>query len=395
MKNFLNLFFAAVLSLFFLLPTSLCSETMALLPTSLIIPQDPAALKTVNVALLVDVPEASIATDGVYEIRNRRNSKIFLKGQGPFEAKIRPQGEGFEINGKIYPANEIFLKVSNGTIRVGTRRYRDQVQILRSSEKTLTVVNRVNLEQYLRGVLPLEVTPSWPTEALKAQAVVSRTFALFKSIEKQNQKFSLHDTVRSQVYGGALFHKETTDQAIEATRGEILIVQGKIFPPYFHANCGGQTARADEVWRVTPNSALKGVACSFCKGTKHWVWAYKIPLKEIEKLMQKHGFPAKGLRDVLFVERDSSGRVSKVRLGYKRSKAELSGVDFRSLLGYDRLRSLKSDVEVKDGEANFYGFGWGHGIGFCQWGAKGQAEAGKTYRQILKFYFPGSEIKKI
>ena len=118
-------------------------------------------------------------------------------------------------------------------------------------------------------------------------------------------------------------------------------------------------------------------------------------LKEIEAVMRKKGYPAKNLKNIRLHNRDASGRATQVTLEYKRSKVTISGDDFRLYLGYNRLRSLKAQVEVKDGRAYFHGFGWGHGIGFCQWGAKRQAEFGKPYREILEYYFPGSELKKV
>ena len=367
----------------------------ALLPTSLPIPPRAEIPRSVTVALLVDVPSVSVATEGAYEFREKNGSGLLLKGTEPFRATIRPQGEGIQINDQVFNAKRLVLNSSNGSIQVEQRRYRDQIQILRSSKQKLTVINNVDLEEYLKGVLPLEAHPSWPMEALKAHAVVSRTFALFKVIEKKGQDFSLRDTVNSQVYGGALFHKKTTDQAVEATRGEILTIQDKIFPAFMHASCGGHTAQADFIWPVQPNPVLKGVVCPFCKGFKHWEWTFHMPLTELETIMQKNGFPAKNLKHVLFVDRDASGRATKVILEYQYSKVTVSANDFRDFLGNERLRSLKVSAEIKGGRIYFHGFGWGHGIGFCQWGARRQAVLGKTYRQILQFYFPGSEIKKV
>ena len=395
MKNKSAKAFLTVLILLLLFSIPVFPEAPVLLPTSLSIPEASQIPKFVTVALLVNVPSMSLVTEGAYELRNKDGSELFLQGVGPFRASIRPQKGGIEINHQVFNSKHLILNVPNGSIQIGNRRYSHQIQIFKSSEKKLTITNHIDLEEYLKGVLPLEAHPDWPMEALKAHAVVTRTFALFKSLEKQNLNFSLHDTVQSQVYGGTLFHKKTTDQAVEATRGEILTSRGNIFPAYMHASCGGHTAQADFIWPVRPNPVLKGVVCPFCKGMKHWKWTLKMSLTEIEIIMQKKGFPAKKLRNIVFVNRDPSGRATKVMLEYESSKVAISGDDFRAFLGYNRLRSLKVNVEIKEGHAYFQGFGWGHGIGFCQWGAKHQAELGKTYRQILAFYFPGSEIKKV
>ncbi len=385
------LFFCA---LHFLFPSSrtFSDESAVLLPTSLPLANRP---KTVEVALLVNAPQVFVSTEGTFELSNQNGSVVFLKGLGQFEAEVIPDKEGIAVNGKVYSTNQLVLKASQGLIRVEKRQYLDQVRIVKNSEKSLTVVNRVDLEAYLKGVLPLEVHPSWPAEALKAHAVISRTFALFKAIEKQDKEFSVRDTVESQVYGGALFHHEATDHAIEATRGEILTFRTNIFPAYFHANCGGRTTKPERIWPVYPNEVFKNVSCSFCKGTKHWKWSFEMPFSEIEAVMQKKGYPAKNLKRVSFSGRDDSGRISQVTLDYKRSSVTISAFDFRAYLGHDKLKSLKAWAEVKKDKVRFRGFGWGHGIGFCQWGSKGQADAGKNYREILQFYFPDAEIKRV
>ena len=170
--------------------TAVFSENPPLLPTSLPIPQGGEIPRSVSIALLVDVPMVLVATEGSYEIHGeevpktgiRTDLNLFLHGEGPFKAIIKPGKNGIEINREFYPAKRLILKVPSGFIQVEKRRYYDQVRIFWNSEKSLTVVNRVDIDEYVKGVLPLEVHHDWPIETLKAHAVVSRTFALFKSI---------------------------------------------------------------------------------------------------------------------------------------------------------------------------------------------------------------------
>ena len=362
----------------------------SLLPTSLPVPAEMP--HSINIALLVNVPSASISTDGSYMLKIS-DASIYEKK--PLHAVIEANIAGIKVNDHLYKTDRMTITVSTGSIQVGKRRYARQIQILKKSESKLIVINQIAIDEYLKGVLPLEVHPDWSMESLKAHAVISRTFALFKVIEKKDQDYALVDTVQSQVYGGSLFYKESTNRAIELTKGEILTSNGMIFPSYFHASCGGRTASADQIWAVEPNPVLKGVVCNFCKGTRHWRWALKMPLKKIEKLLQEKGYPAKNLLDIQFAGREQSGRATKVILKYKLSTLVIRADDFRAWIGYDELKSLKASVSVKNNLAYFVGYGWGHGIGFCQWGSKVQAEAGKSYRDILEFYFPGSKIKKV
>ncbi|MBI4395441.1 MAG: SpoIID/LytB domain-containing protein [Candidatus Omnitrophica bacterium] len=378
--------------IFFFHVTPAFSET--LLPTSFPLSQAEEIPKFVKVALLIDVPTVHVSTEGPYQIGGRDGS-VLKQSEEPLQAQVQLQSGGIGINDQVLPEKSLTLKPIRGSIQVEKRKYYGEIQILKTSEQTITVINRIDIEEYLKGVLPLEVHPNWPIESLKAHAVASRTLALFKAIEKKDQDFALRDTIYSQVYGGALFHKPSTDLAVEATQSEILTFRGSIFPSYFHAACGGITEKADRIWPLQPNEVFKSVRCLFCKGTKHWKWNLEIPLAEVEAIMQKRGFPAKDLKNIVFLNRTTTGRISKVKLEYQRSAVAISASDFRAFLGYDRLRSLKASVKVKGKIAYFSGYGWGHGIGFCQWGAKGQAEAGRNYREILEFYFPESEVKKV
>ncbi len=388
--NFKIKWFLIPVFLFFISNPVFSKET--LLPTSILIPSE--VPHSVKIALLRDVSSVSIKTEGSSILKFSQVKGPILIAN-PIKATMRADDGGIRFNGHLYSTDRITISLSKGSIQVGSRKYGKQVQILRKAGRKLTVINEIDLEEYLKGVLPLEVHMDWPIESLKAQAVVSRTFALFKTLEKQNQDFFLMDTVHSQVYGGSLFHQDRTDQAVELTRGEVLISGGKLFPAYFHAACGGRTAQADQIWKVEPNPVLNGVVCNYCKGTRHWRWSLKLPLKKIEEMMNEKGYPAKNLTAIEFQSRDKSGRATKVILKYKYSDLSLAADDFRTCIGNDKFKSLKVNVRVKDGVAYFVGYGWGHGIGFCQWGSKVQAGSRKNYREILEFYFPGSKIRKI
>ncbi len=374
---------------FLLFPPQVFSNA-ALLPTSLPLPSE--IPHSINIALVVDGASAEINTEGPYRIKTP-GSEASYESQ-PLRGIVEPDPKGIKIHDRIYLADRVTITVSGGAIHVGKRKYARQIQIINRRGK-ITVVNQIDLEEYLKGVLPLEVPADWPEESLKAHAVISRTFALFKALEKKDQDYALVDTVQSQVYGGSIFHKETTNRAVELTRGEILTSNGKLFPSYFHSVCGGHTAQADQIWAVEPNPALKGVPCNFCKESKYWHWTFKMPLEKIEKILHEQGYPAKNLSGVQFAQRDKSGRAARVILTFKYSTLVLKADEFRTWIGYDRLRSLKANVDVKNGLVYFNGYGWGHGIGFCQWGSKGQADSGKKYGEILEYYFPGSQVKKI
>jgi stage II sporulation protein D len=244
--------------------------------------------------------------------------------------------------------------------------------------------------------LPWEANPKWPSEALKAQAVVSRTYALFRAIEKKDEWIHLAADVKSQVYAGKSSEKPQTSEAVDATRGQILTYRGKIFPAYFHSTCGGGTTNAESIWDVEKHPVLQGVKCNFCVDSKHYSWQITIPRQQIEAHLKKHGLSVSGIQKITPSHLDAHGRARSFVIEHAQGKTEIRANDFRLWLNPAVLKStFIRSIHPTGDSFIFRGRGWGHGAGLCQYGMKGLAELGYTYRQILEYYYPGAEIKKI
>ncbi len=383
-------------SVFFLSGAALLfSEEPPLRPTSLPLSSVGKSPYVVRVGLAHDKTQISVAAVNTFRLKGPDGS-VLKSGVGGFEARVLAMPTGIQVGSETFSIDSLDVEVERGSVQIGKKSYRGMVRIFKKNGLHLTAVNHIDLETYLKGVLPLEVSASWPIEALKAHAVASRTFALFKSVEKRNEDFDLFDSVKAQVYGGSSFHKEETDRAVDETRSEVLICQGGLFPAFFHANSGGQTTTVESVWKnLAPHPALQSVQDPYSLGVKHDRWVLELPLLSIERVMHKQGYPAQNLKNISFLGQDESGRIQTVVLEYRLSTLKLSAPDFREFLGYNHFKSLKVAIQVKNGTAIFKGFGWGHGIGLSQWGAKAMAESGKTFQEILQFYFPGSELRII
>jgi len=278
-------------------------------------------------------------------------------------------------------------------VEIENRKYHNVIQLLKNPARSLTVVNEIDVEDYLKGVLPWESNPDWPKEALKAQAVVSRTYAIFKNIENRDFPFTLSADVGSQVYSGKSIEHPLSNQAIADTRGEILTHNGKIFPAFFHSTCGGKTTRADYQWKIEPHPSLKGVECPFCVGSKYDAWKAEFSVSEVQNLLAKKGYALEGLEMITPDKLDESERPRFFVIRHAQGSLRLSANGFRLALGPDRIRSTKIRVEKKGDRFLFKGRGWGHGVGMCQWGAKHLAELGYRYTDILRYYYPRSEIR--
>jgi stage II sporulation protein D len=258
--------------------------------------------------------------------------------------------------------------------------------VVRLHKGGLQLINVIPLESYLVAVLGSEMPRSFPMEALKAQAVAARTYALFKKLEAYGQPFHLGSSVLHQVYGGVAQEDERTREAVEATRGEVLTFELEPAEAYFHASCGGKTeSGADALNRELPY--LVSVDCP-CGKLVASAWSLTLSQGQLRQALHSADEV-----DLSVASRSRSGRVQRLRWGAARS---IDGVSFRARLGYSKLRSLAFEVERgKDGAVVLSGRGFGHGAGLCQWGAKGLADEGRDYREILFHFYRGVELQRL
>jgi stage II sporulation protein D len=261
----------------------------------------------------------------------------------------------------------------------------------------LTVINEIGLEDYLAGILPEEVNPGWPIESLKAQAVVSRTYALKNLRKHEKDGFDLCTETHCQVYGGVESEKKTTTEAVEQTRSEVLTFKGDLVQALFHACCGGYTEDPVNVWiwsAATP-SYLKGRRDKFCKDSPHAFWKNRIEGEFISQRLNKAGFDVGKIESIRISGRDRSGRAELLKIKHSYGTLSIMASKFRLAVDPWLIKSTLFDKIVRYGSTfEFRGSGWGHGVGMCQWGAKVMSDKKYTYKEILKFYYPGTEVEK-
>ncbi|MBM4381389.1 MAG: SpoIID/LytB domain-containing protein [Deltaproteobacteria bacterium] len=293
---------------------------------------------------------------------------------------------GVWLRGEPSPREAVRVRAGEGeTLTAAGRSVRGEV-VVRANKGRLQLVNVVTLEQYLAAVLGSEMPPSFPEEALKAQAVAARTYALQKKLEALGQPFHLGSSVLHQVYGGLAREEARTRAAVKATHGEVLTVELAPIEAYFHASCGGRTESGQSALG-RPLPYLASVPCT-CGRTPQAFWELALPAAELKALF---GTEVKKLE---VEERSATGRVQGLRSGGRRMDA----VSFRQKAGYTRVKSLWFDVvqpRKKGQPVVLRGRGYGHGAGLCQVGARTYAEDGWDYRRILGHYYPGAELQRI
>lgn len=305
---------------------------------------------------------------------------------------VKPTRTGLVVGNRTFKVYGIRVHSSPNKFKLNGAEYRGALILIREKNKTLKIINDVNIDDYVKGVLPYEVAPDWPLEALKAHAVVSRSFALVHEIDSYHKEYSLKRTVASQVYAGTYGETDNSNRAVDETQGEVLVCEGSLVPTYFHANCGGHTTRAETVWKKISSPALQPVICPYCAKTKHYEWEWTVSAEEIKEKLNQASIEVGDISTVLIERKDESGRAVVFRIVSSRGFHTIHGNTFRLALGPELLRSTlirEFEPYLKNGNLMFYfkGLGWGHGVGLCQWGAKGMAEHSFSYSEILHYYF--------
>ncbi len=349
----------------------------------------------VRILVLADAESFSLKVDGFYEIEDALTKEVLYRGEGLKTAVLFYKG-GIAI-GKINArSNKVFIRADNaGVIAVNGRKFRGDIQLIGKDNLHLQAVNYVDPEDYIKGILYHESSHYWPLEALKAQAVSCRTFALYQMRENLAKDYDVTSDIYSQVYGGKTSERYRTNKAVEETKSEVLVYQGKVFPAYYHATCGGSTEDAALLWN-TDILPLKVVLCGFCRESPHYNWHLVLPQSKIIDELSKAGYNGfKKIKNIEIIEKDLSGRNKTLKLITDKKDIRISAKDFRNIIGPNVIRSTKFNLEIADGDAVFIGFGWGHGVGLCQWGAYFMAKQGYNYQDILKFYYPGTDIETI
>ncbi len=298
------------------------------------------------------------------------------------------------------------------------KRYRGDL-LISATDTGVLVVNRLPMDSYLRGVVPLEIGNRTPAEfaAVQAQAVAARTYA-YKHLTT-SRAFDMYSTVQDQVYGGVDAEKPQSDSAIATTADIVVLYNGQPITTPYHSTCGGSTAAVSEVWYDQPDQPylrpvsdrIRGTNNFYCDPSPRFSWTQSYDGAGLRTVMEKYlaaytNAPKANLGRITDVKeqgRTPSGRVAALTIQTESGSYTLKGNDIRFVLRdpkgailnstFFSLTASRSAGEVSSLTLN--GRGYGHGIGMCQWGAIGRARAGQDYRTILETYYPGTTIGRI
>jgi stage II sporulation protein D len=340
----------------------------------------PAQATQLRVAVAQKVSEVKIGTSTTAIISDENGKKI---------GELQPQ-QGLTAqssNGGIKIGETQVTQVSvqpqqGGYIWIGDRWYRGSVRII-ADGKQLLAVNQVDLEQYLYSVLGAEMSTTFPAEALKAQAVAARTYALYRRQSTAKKPFDVDNTQSSQVYRGLSSEANTTQAAVNATLGQVMTYQGKPILAAFHSASGGHTENVEDIW-TSSVPYLRGVA-DYDAGTPGYEWTKSFTTSELSNSLKINN-----IKSIAPDRTTQFGSVVSLKIDGDTSET-LPGSKVRTAL---KLRSLRFVITPTPTGLTFTGRGYGHALGMSQWGAYKMAQQGITYTKILAHYYQGVEFKK-
>lgn len=285
------------------------------------------------------------------------------------------------------------IRIDHPTI--GTRYYRGDISVRVKGNK-LEVINSVKLEDYIGSVIGSEMNFG-EVEALKAQAVIARTYTLWK-INGLHRRFDLTDDIFDQVYLGELIAQPRYRKAALATRGEILTWHGGLILATYSSTCGGTTSANESIWPGNPIPYLRSVDDGDAGAdSPYYRWTYRIDTNRLFNYMSQ--LKRTHIDRLEIAERSPHGKVTKIffyRDGHPKPVMKMFGNDFRLMInrkfGDKTVMSTDFTVRRDNGRLIFTGKGMGHGIGLCQWGARGHARRGWDYKKILLHYYTGVKL---
>lgn len=367
------------------------------------------AAESLRVLLSADVPRLDIRTGGPLWLTDAKGRDQALRTP----AQVSASETGFLLNGVRIQTEQLTLhggeqgltltiprparKPNGAAVSSGDSGMEVSVsglvQLVRRG-KGFSVINRVDLEEYVKGVVPSEVSSTWHPEMLKAQAVAARTYALYQQMLSATREYDVAATVQDQVYRGKQGIDVGILRAVEETRGLVITYLGAPIYAAFSSTAAGLTEDAMNVWSKE-YPYLKGVECPFDLASPYYQWKSSFKIDTLEQNLRQQGFPVGTIATITPLAFSRGGRVAKLRVLHSGGELVLRGEELRKAVGYTIIPSTQFAIESIGQDVVLSGFGAGHAVGMCQWGAKELAELGYPFSTILQYYYPGTELQNL
>ncbi len=342
------------------------------------------------------------ATSGSSTARTLNSSRELSHGEGLPETRVESVKSGLKIGRSTFAFDRLEITPQKQpTIRVNGHLYRGHVRLFKRTDGRVSAVNVLPIEEYLASVVDSEMPASFHDAARQAQAIVARTYARYQQQHADPAAvYDLFNSQRSQKYLGVEYtdsngrrlagESASSRRTVTDTRGIVLQHRGHLFSAYYSAVCGGRTTEGQELFEDAA-PVLKSVPCEWCCESKYFRWTAEVSEQDF-----LHGLrdlkPVLNLASIQQTAGPGDGVISRFQIGDGKQSLTINGIELRERLPAGTLRSPHFALSLNKHVVKVAGRGHGHGVGLCQWGANGQAQAGKSCFEIVRYYYPGASL---
>lgn len=310
--------------------------------------------------------------------------------------QVSPSENRILLGGEAVPSGEMTVTpLSAAFVQMNGVLYPGSIRIIVTADGGLLALNTVDVETYLAGVVPAEMPSRWPLEALKAQTVAARTYALQRKKERRDALYDLESTTMDQVYPGWQNPNASVTDALRETRGLVMLHDGRLFTAYFSSTCGGHTLDSAGLMPAPDAAFLHGVPCDFCRRAPRYSWSLEIPAADLAARLKEAGHDFGDVFQVSVQRKDEFAPVDHIMIQHDDVSEELPVEEFMRACGRQNFHSRRFGVTQTESGVRVEGRGFGHGVGLCQYGARGMAEDGWEYDSILAYYYGDVALARI
>jgi stage II sporulation protein D len=352
-----------------------------------------------------NIKEIQIEINQPYSISNFENNEILADRESLKKSVIYLKSGDFRTrpltSDTAHNAPTTFIKANgnvsifanNGYVKLSNSTYSGKIILIPKDDNRFSILEEIGIEEYLPGVIEGEMPIMWNDDALQAQVVAVRTYAIYKRKIKGNALY--HINKLDLAYKGSYMNQTKAKEVVDKTRGTVMVYDWKLFPGYFHSTCGGHTEDINLVFNLKSIPPLSGVDCGYCNNSKYYNWKKKLGRNVIQKRLNAAKSKIKRIRNITTEQIGPGGHCSTIKIDHAGGTKRVNANDFRLIIGPNNLRSTSFSIKKSGSSFIFDGSGWGHGVGLCQYGTQSMAKLGFRWFDILRYYYPEIDLVKI
>ena len=329
-------------------------------------------------------------------LANRANlikSVMFLKS-GNFRTRpLTPDSTHNAATTFVKANGNVSIFTNNGFVKLNKSKYCGKLVLVPKDDDRFSILEEIGIEEYLPGVIEGEMPSKWKDDALQAQVIAARTYAIYKRKIKSDALY--HINIQDLAYNGSYMNQTKTKEIVGKSRGTVMVYDWKLFPGYFHSTCGGHTEDINLVFNLKSIPPLSGVGCGYCNKSKYYRWEKTLGKNEIENKLNLSKSKVKKIRSITTEKIGPGGHCSTIKIEHAGGTKRVNANDFRLIVGPNNLRSTSFKIKNNENSFVFEGSGWGHGVGLCQYGTQDMAKSGFKWFDILRHYYPEMDLVKI